>query len=309
VPVEVSVVIPTHNRPNGLVRLLDGLRRQTMGKEHFETIVVDDGSRVPVTVEPDGLQVRVLRHEQPRGPAAARNSGWRAASAAMVAFIDDDCVPAEGWLEALVAAADGDVTIVQGRVEPMPDQAARRRPLSHTIEVGAAGPLFISANIAYPRALLARLDGFDETLRRACGEDAELGARATQAGAVARFAREALVFHEIRELSLSAHLRHTMQWTDAVGVLARHPELRSLLTLRVFWKPTHPWLLAAAVAMATRRFGLAALSAVPYLRHYWRVYQADAPALARAFPTHLAIDTCEVATAIAGSIRHRTLML
>jgi glycosyltransferase involved in cell wall biosynthesis len=307
--VDISVVVPTHDRPTGLVRLLDGLRRQSLGADRFETIVVDDGSRAAVTVQPKELRVRVLRHENSRGPAAARNAGWRAARATTVAFIDDDCVPAEGWLEAVLAAADGDETVVQGRVAPMPDQVERRRPLSHTIEVDGASPLFVSANIAYPRSLLARLNGFDESLKRACGEDAELGARATRSGAVARFAPEALVFHEVRELSLLGHLRHTMKWTDAVGVLARYPELRRLLTLRMFWKPTHPWLLAMAGALAVRRPGLAALGAAPYLRHYWRLYDADARALARALPTHLAIDTCEVATAVAGSLRHRTLML
>lgn len=309
VPVDVSVVIPTHDRPDGLARLLDGLRRQSIDPERFETIVVDDGSLTPVTVAPNGLQLRVLRHEHPRGPAAARNWGWRSAAAETVAFIDDDCVPAERWLEAVLAAAVGEYDVVQGKVAPLPEQLMCRHPLSHTIEVDGASPLFVSANIAYPRSLLARLDGFDETFKRACGEDAELGARATKAGAVARFAPEALVFHEIRELSLRDHVRHTMKWTDGVRALARHPELRSLLILRVFWKPTHPWLLAATGALTVRRPRVAVLALAPYLGHYWRLYGPDAQALARALPSHLIIDLCEIATAIAGSVRYRTVML
>src|SRR5437660_469253 len=96
---EVSVVVPSHDRPEGLARLLAGLRRQTLAPERFEVIVVDDGSSEPAVVDSRELLVRVLRHEQSRGPAAARNSGWRAASADVVAFIDDDCVPSERWLE------------------------------------------------------------------------------------------------------------------------------------------------------------------------------------------------------------------
>src|SRR5436305_5803487 len=110
-PLEVSVVIPTHDRPEGLARLLAGLHRQTVAPARFEVIVVDDGSSEPAVVDSGELWVRVLRHEQPRGPAAARNSGWRAASGDIVAFIDDDCVPSERWLEEVMAATRGEEII------------------------------------------------------------------------------------------------------------------------------------------------------------------------------------------------------
>lgn len=303
------MVIPSHDRPEGLARLLAGLRRQTLPPERFEVVVVDDGSSVPVAVDPDGLQIRVVRNDRSRGPAAARNVGWRAARGAIVAFIDDDCVPSERWLEALIEAAQGEQVIVQGRVAPLPEQLERRRPLSHTIEVDGLTPLFISANIAYPRSLLERVGGFDESFTRGAGEDAELGARATRAGGTARFSPQALVYHEVRERSLTEHIRHTIKWIDAVGALARHPELRGLLTLRVFWRPTHLWLLLACAGLLGRRPGIAAGLLAPYVLHYRRIYGADARGLARALPTHLVIDLCEIGTAAAGSVRHGTLML
>lgn len=309
VSVDVSVVIPTHDRPDGLARLLAALSSQTIGPERFEVIVVDDGSRIPVTPSVDGLPVQVVRHEQARGPAAARNAGWRRARAGVVAFIDDDCAPVPGWLEAVLAAADSEQVVVQGPVAPMPDQVHGMHPLSHTIEIGGPNRLFVSANIAYPRALLERVGGFDERFTRACGEDVELGARAMGAGAVTRFAPAALVHHEVRERSLAAHLRHTMKWTDSVLALSMHPELRSLLRWGVFWKPTHPWLLAAAVALLARRPRIAALVLGPYFAHYVLLYKGHLPRLARALPSHLAIDVCEIATAIAGSARYRALML
>lgn len=303
---DVSVVIPSHERVAGLNRLLAALRAQTLDPERFEVIVVDDGSRAAVAAEADGLQLRLLRHDQPRGPGAARNTGWRAARGPIIAFVDDDCVPVPGWLEALVALTDGPRVVVQGRVAPEP--GAPRHPLSHTIEVNAGSALFVSANVAYPRELLERLDGFDERLRRA-GEDAELGARATKAGAVPRFASDALVHHEVRELSLAEHLRHTSKWIDAVHAVALHPELRSLLIWRVFWKPTHPWLLVAAAALLARRPRLMALALAPYLLHYRRVYAGDLARLGPSLPRHMVIDSAEIATALAGSVRHRTLML
>jgi glycosyltransferase involved in cell wall biosynthesis len=302
-------VIPTHGRPAALARLLEALRKQTIGPDRFETIVVDDGSPEPVLLAPDGLQLRILRHEHPLGPSAARNAGWRASTAGTVAFIDDDCVPTEGWLEAIARETDGSRVVVQGRVEPLPDQLDRRHPLSHTIEVAGPSMLFVTANISYPRALLSQLGGFDERFSRGAGEDADLGMRATRSGAVVRFAPDALVYHEVREMSLLGHIHHTLKWTDGVRALALHPELRSLLMWGVFWKPTHPWVIVGAAAVSARRPGLAALALGPYLLQYWRAYGGDIAPLARALPKHVLIDACEAATVIAGSVRYRTLML
>jgi glycosyltransferase involved in cell wall biosynthesis len=311
VSAEISVVIPTHDRPAGLARLLEALDRQGLSTNRYEVIVCDDGSTVPVAI-PAGREppVTVVRHAQPRGPGAARNSGWRRAGAPIVAFIDDDCVPTYGWLEALVGAADQTPgpAVLQGQIRPSPAQEAELGPLSHTIEVTGPSRLFVSANIAYSRSLLEQLGGFDERFTKAA-EDAELGARAMQAGAQARFVADALVHHDVRRLGLGEHIRHTLKWSDAVRAVGMHPELRELLIARVFWKPTHPWLLGIMAALAARRRGWAVILALGYLRHYWRLYGADPGAVARALPTHLAIDSAEIATVAAGSLRHRTLML
>jgi glycosyltransferase involved in cell wall biosynthesis len=310
VPAVVSVVIPTRDRPTGLSRLLAALARQSLPADRFEVIVVDDGSTPPVREMAYGPGLRILRNESSRGPGAARNCGWRAATTPLVAFVDDDCVPVEGWLEAFVSAARtaGADAILQGQVQPAPDRQNHLRPLSHTIEVSGPSRLFVSANIAYPRALLEQLNGFDERFRRA-GEDAELGARALKAEARAEYVPGALVHHEVRDMSLAGHLRHTAKWTDAVGAVAMHPELRELLAARLFWKPTHPWLMGATAALLARRPRLAAVLALPYLRHYWRLYAGHRDELAWALPQHVVIDTWEVATAVRGSLQHRTIML
>src|SRR3954453_23879096 len=115
---DVSVVIATHNRPGGLATLLRALEAQTLDSGRFEVVVVDDGSDPPVRL-PDG--VRILRHDVPQGPGPARNTGGRAAHPPLVAFTDDDCTPAPGWLAALVQAANGDDdVVVQGPLVPPP---------------------------------------------------------------------------------------------------------------------------------------------------------------------------------------------
>jgi GT2 family glycosyltransferase len=291
---DVSVVVPTHNRPAGLAALLGALRAQTLDPARFEVIVVDDGSDPPVSAD-----VRVIRRDTPGGPGAARNAGWREGSAPLVAFTDDDCVPVPGWLESLVtAAARDDDVIVEGPVRAAePDELT---PLSHTIERAAEDRLFATCNVAYSRALLERVGGFDESFRRSA-EDVDLGTRAMQAGALVRFSDDAVVHHEVRQPTLPELLRHTTKWTDSVKAVKRHPELRAILVGRVFWKPTHPLLLLALAGLATRR----PLAVLPYLAWYLRLYGGDP----RALPKHLAVDVTEVATMVAGSVRHRTLVL
>lgn len=88
---EISVVIPTHNRGPRLIATL-GCALEQGGVDH-EVIVVDDGSTDGTAArlaEIEGLRLRVLRHEVPRGVARARNAGIDAARAPWVAFLDDD---------------------------------------------------------------------------------------------------------------------------------------------------------------------------------------------------------------------------
>ena len=310
----MSVVVPTRDRPERLGALLRSLARQRVPADDFEVIVVDDASSnepLEALPEMDGIRLQVLRHESPRGPAAARNTGWRAADAPLVAFTDDDCEAQEGWLEALLAAWDGDARrIVQGQTEPLPAERSRLGPFSRTQIVGGPDMLFETCNIAYPRALLERVGGFDERFRQACGEDVELGWRAVKAGAELAFSSDALVYHAVHELGVARTIRHTWRWSDSVAALKRHPEARELLVWGVFWKPTHPPLIAGlagvlAAALA-RRPALGAVAMLPYLDHYRRIYGRAAP---RLLPAHLAVDLCELATMIRGSVQHRTLML
>ena len=109
-------MVATHNRALRLTQLLAGLREQTLARDRFEVIVVDDGSS-------DATQ-HVLTREAQRGdlrlcipppvnragPASARNRGWRLARAPVVAFTDDDCIPTPGWLETMLRATRSDPT-------------------------------------------------------------------------------------------------------------------------------------------------------------------------------------------------------
>lgn len=87
----VSVVIPTRNRAELLRRALASVLGQT--HQRLEIIVVDDASSDNTAAVVTGVQdsrIRYLRHETNRGGAAARNTGIRAATGAVIGFLDDD---------------------------------------------------------------------------------------------------------------------------------------------------------------------------------------------------------------------------
>jgi glycosyltransferase involved in cell wall biosynthesis len=247
----------THNRPEGLSKALAALRAQTLPDAEYEIVVVDDGSG-PETAEVisrelsvHGPSLRVLRHEVAGGPARARNAGWRVAAAPLVAFTDDDCAAVPGWLEAGLAAWDGEPRrFVQGPTLPDP-AGGPLGPFSHTLSVERLGPWWETANIFYPRTGLEAAGGFDEDhYSGPGGEDTDLGCTLIAAGYEPVWAPGALVHHAVTTLSPRAKLRMAWRWDETMLVFKRHPELRRHLTARVFWAGNHWWLLRALVALA-----------------------------------------------------------
>jgi len=310
----VSVVVATRDRPDGVSALLSALGRQTLGRELFEVVVVDDGSLDGAAALGSDARVdRVLHHERSRGPATARNAGWRAASARLVAFTDDDCRPEPGWLSAGLAAhraAPG--ALVQGRTRPEPEQEHRLdHPRARSIRVDRLGPFFETCNVFYPRDLLERLGGFDETIPTAGSEDTDLALRAFEAGATAVFAPEALVSHAVHEFTVVGAVRFAVRWRTLVRLVKRHPRLRSAFPWhgRV-WRETHARLILAIAGLALARRDRAFLIwCAPYLtyRHGWSV--RGLLRSARELPGVAPVDAAELAVLTAASLRHRRMLL
>ncbi|MGN9840343.1 glycosyltransferase family 2 protein [Nonomuraea sp. H19] len=172
----ITVVIPTIGRPS----LRDTLAAVGSG---VPVIVADDRKGPCRVLEgvPEG--VRIVRSGG-RGPAATRNAGWRAAGTPWVVFLDDDVIPEPGWAEAVwkdLVDLPVDVAGSQGRiVVPLP---ADRRPTdAERNTAGLADALWVTADMAYRRAVLDAVGGFDERFPRAYREDADLALRVTRAG-------------------------------------------------------------------------------------------------------------------------------
>ena len=289
----MTVVLATKSRAERLKRLLESLRGE-------DVVVAADGATPEVHAVLAEHDVAVVRLDPGRGPAAARNAGWRAARGEYVAFTDDDCLPAPGWVAALAARAAPDAA-VQGRVQPLPEERDRIGPFARTLLAEGAGPFFQTANMLYPRAVLERLGGFDETYPFPAGEDTDLGWRARDAGVQVRYAPEALVWHAVHEPGWRGLVRDAERWGSAVHLVKRHPGLRAHFHHRVFWKPAHERLLLAV--LVRRPWAL-----VPWLLVHRREHPSWG-SLARALPAHAAVDAAEVAALARGSVRARTLLL
>jgi histidinol-phosphate phosphatase family protein len=172
---EIDVVIPTTGRPS-LAVLLAALRREGMSR----VIVVDDREDGPPLRAPGAEVIR----GPARGPAAARNAGWRTSRAPWVAFLDDDVVPPAGWRGRLCSDLAGlppGVAASQGRVQvPLP--TGRRSTDWERNVAGLERATWATADMAFRRAALESVGGFDERFPRAYREDADLGLRLVGAG-------------------------------------------------------------------------------------------------------------------------------
>ena len=167
-PVEVSVVVPTHDRPALARRAVASVLAQE-GVD-VEVIVVDDGSAEPFA-GPADPRVTVLRNAAPQGVAAARNAGLAAAHAPWVALLDDD----DFWaprklrtqLDAAAAAGAGFVcssalVVVEGRAvsvaEALPaDELTRSMRRTNRVPAGAS-------NVLVAAAAMREAGGFDVRL-------------------------------------------------------------------------------------------------------------------------------------------------
>jgi GT2 family glycosyltransferase len=311
---QVSVVVATRDRPEGVRALLDALDRQTLPRDRFEVVIVADGPETgsePALGDP--RIDRVLRLDAQRGPATARNAGWRASAGPYVAFTDDDCRPQPRWLEAGLQALRGAPgALVQGVTRPEPEEEHRlAQPHARSIRVERLGPFFETCNVFYPRELLERLDGFDETIPTAGSEDTDLALRAFERGAGARLAEDAVVHHAVNEFTLADAIRFTVRWRTLAGLVARHPRLRSVFPWRGrIWREAHARLLLALAGLALAgRSRLFLLWCLPYLSYRNGWSPAGLARTLRELPVRAPVDAAELAVLARASARERILFL
>lgn len=213
--VDVTVVVPTTGRPEGLRRLLVALVGQEDPGASWEVVVVDN--HPTPTVEDvvhagaHELAVRVV-HEPVPGASAARNRGIDAARGTWTALLDDDVVPSPDWLATLARACTAHVDGCGGRVVLDPTVSlpgwmdaslagfVTALDLGPTPRVLGDDEYLLTANAAFRTDLLQQLR-FDPALGPRPGahltnDDLDLVRRARAAGARLVWVPGAVVVHD-----------------------------------------------------------------------------------------------------------------
>ncbi|CAG0989673.1 Chondroitin synthase [Burkholderiales bacterium] len=240
-PPSFSIVVPTCDRPRELAACLAALAALDYPVERYEVIVVDDGSRPPVVpialpCRP-GLRVTWLR--QPNaGPASARNAGARAAAGDILAFTDDDCAPAPGWLHALAAAVTREPWGLHGGAveNALPDNACSAAShaivdvlVPHLIDARSELRFVTSNNVAMTAERFRAIGGFDASFRTA--EDRELCQRWLLAGQPVLRVAAAIVRHR-HDLTLPAFWRQHFGYGRGACRFHRQRKARGLAPFR-----------------------------------------------------------------------------
>ncbi|MBA3497476.1 MAG: glycosyltransferase family 2 protein, partial [Gemmatimonadales bacterium] len=119
----VSVIVPARNEGSAIMRLIGAVLEQAPGGWTVEVVLVDDGSTDETACVARAAGARVVALDsRPNGgnPAVGRNRGALAATGDPLVFLDADCLPAPGWLAALLAGHDAGAAVVGGSLD-LPD--------------------------------------------------------------------------------------------------------------------------------------------------------------------------------------------
>ena len=226
----ISVIVPAYNAAGTLGICLHALNQQTVPRDQYQVIVVDDGSTDETASVAESFDVQVIRQRN-QGPAAARNRGVEAAHGELVLFTDADCEPAPDWVEQMTAAfADPDVVGAKGTY-----RTRQREPMARFVQIEYEDKydrLARQSNIdfvdtysaAYRRPVFLENGGFDPVFSTASVEDQELSFRLSQKGYRLVFAPLAVVYHR-HDRTIGEYVRRKFGIGYWKSLLMRwHPE-------------------------------------------------------------------------------------
>ncbi|MCE9662536.1 glycosyltransferase [Halomonas sp. M5N1S17] len=202
-PPVASIIVPTYRDWHALRSCLEALGEQSMPTQEFEVLIVENaGDSQPHDLTLPG-NARLI-HEPSPGSYAARNRGVAEARGDVLAFIDADCLPAPGWLQAGIEClqANPDAALVAGNIE-LTYGAQRLTPaecfekaFAFRQRQNVANGVAVTANLFVRRKVFDVVGPFNAQLMS--GGDFEWTRRATSRGHRLVFSEAAVVRHPAR---------------------------------------------------------------------------------------------------------------
>lgn len=263
---KISVVIPTYQRPQLLLRCVEALTHQIFPKDEYEIIVVSDGpdettkTALHKVIPGIATVIRFYSLPKKKGPAAARNYGWSVArSNRLIAFTDDDCIPDPKWLLAFWNAflrSPGNKSAFTGKtVVPIPVVPTDYERNIAQLEKAE----FITANCACTRAALEKVDGFDEQFTMAWREDSDLQFKFLEHRVPIISVKSAVVTHPVRKAPWGVSIKEEKKGVFNALLFKKFPKLYKK---RI--QPAPPWRYYAILAFILS-FLIAAFTGVTWL--------------------------------------------
>lgn len=212
---KLSVIVATYNRKDELKDLLESFSRQTLPPEHYEVIIVDDGS-----TDGTDLLIKELKLSLPfpihyyyqpnQGPGRARTVGMQKATGDIFIFVDSDCIVPPHYLENVRVVFETTQTDAFGG----PDRTEKNfspwdKAVNYTMTSflttggirGSSGRKLAryyprSFNMGLRRSVYEKIGGFGSLYHY--GEDIEFSHRILTSGAKVAFVEDAFVYHRRR---------------------------------------------------------------------------------------------------------------
>jgi len=286
--VSVSVVIPAYNAAATIAECMEALNKQSLPRDEYEVIVVDDGSTDETAKIAADYGARVLKQAN-SGPAAARNRGIAAARGEIILFTDSDCAPAHDWIQEMIAPlADPHIAGVKGVY-----RTRQRNLVARFIQIEYEDRYDHTASCkyvdfidtyaaAYRRDALVASGGFNTYFRFASVEDQELSFRLAGMGYKMVFNPRAVVYHyHPQSWRRYAQRKYRIAYWK-VAVLRLHPSkawrdshtprsLKLQMSLAALSAPLallslfgEPWIWLLGITL-----GIFVISALPFMAKAW----------------------------------------
>jgi glycosyltransferase involved in cell wall biosynthesis len=219
----ITLYVPCYNAEQYIAGCLEGVLAQTL--RPAEILAIDDGSKDRTAEIAARYPVKIVRHDQNRGLAAARNTAFRNARHDLVAALDADCAAEPDWLERLAGHfADRRIVGANGRLlEAVQTSVADRWRKTHMPQHWGDAPVhnprfLFGADTVYRKSAVLEAGGYDERCRTN-GEDVDLSARVNARGGATIYDPAAIAHHQ-RHDTIGSILKTYWNW--------RQPSLEAL---------------------------------------------------------------------------------